>query len=583
MRTTANHLIHPLRLLTAALVASALTACGDDSGSDIMANEMFEVDRTDVDFGQIRVGQRRSSDIRIRNTGNVAIQIRLESEALGGGLSAELETESLAPGGRTNLTIRFAPEVEGVREGSVFIRSGDLEPIEVTARGVGTQPSGEVSTTEIDFPSVLPTTTSSASFTISNTSLEALDVMVLPTNNVDRCGFDTPLPSSFCVVIPENATISLAPGASASVEVVFQPLEAVEMAEGTITVRFCNDNSPSCRSDILLTGSASGNDLTCSPEMLDFGLLNPGLCAGLDLTCRNEGNVPLTTVDARLSSTSGSEFSLNGALPITLGAGEMAKVGVIYCPQSLGMHSATVLVTSDREGRALREDVFPVVGVGGGPDIAAPESIEFGVVSTLAPARRSVVVRNRGDAPLDILDGQFENTGGGMFELFGDTPVTLAPGESVRFEVQVEPANAGEQTAQLVLLTNDRDSPMFSIDLNITAELLPPCTFTTNIPATGVIRLEAGPGETVATQIRIDNTGANPCQVTSIEVNDVSGPGLSVTQIQATSHRLQPGQRSTVTIRFQPAGPGLVTADFFFGISATSDFFNTATIEAFGL
>lgn len=569
------------------LLLAAPAGCGDEAPT-VDPTGRFQVEETVLDFGPLRTGRSRTVEIEVENIGEVPIEVLAEVSPPGGAFTVEAPSQPVAPGRDGDVAVRFTPEEAGEVTATlrIAIVGGD-GPIELPVIGVGTVPMGEVSTDRIEFAPLLPGTSTSTFFTLRNTGLEDLQVEVLPTTNVDRCGADVSVPAPFCIEIPENATVPVAAEELEDIRVRFAPTVVMESFEGQVTVRFCNSTGPECQTQVTLVGSSTDEDLSCSPESLDFGTLNPGVGAALDLTCTNVGNLPLDSVSVARSANTDAAFRLQGGFPLELQPGESAQVAVVFQPEELGAFSGAVRVTSAREGRPLREDLFPVMGVGGGPDLEAPEGIAFGEVSTLAAARRRFPVANRGTERLEIRDAGFRDEVGGTLRLLDPLPVFLEPGESTLLRLEAMPTEAGRGGGFLILTTNDRDSAMKEIPVGVDGAFLPPCRYTTNAPPDGgTLNLEALPESVAVEEIFLENTGATDCLVTTIEFFDVSEPGrLLMLGAETDSHRLAPGQRSTLTIRFAPLQPGTVTGTLFIGTSATteSDQFREFTVEAIGL
>lgn len=542
----------------------------------------ISVEKDSIDFGTQRVGQRRSVELSVLNIGDVAIDLKASFDTAMP-FSVEVEDRNVPPGTSGDLLVIFEPQADGMASGTLTIGIvGREASVSLPVMGLATSPRGTVDLSLIEFPNLLPGTSTTARFVISNVGLEDLDVEVLPVTNVDRCDYDRQNPSPFCVDTPETAIVPIAAGASETIDVTFRPMDEGEMLEGQIAVRFCQGSTEGCEVRVALTGSASATDLDCSPSELDFGPVNPEACAGIEVLCRNQSNLAVSGLRASLGPNTDPSFRIQGRLPFELAPGESETMTVAFCPDSEGEFTGSIRLASTREGRGIREDLFQLSGEGGGPDLDVPEQLSFGTVSTLVEARRRFPVRNRGNQPLRINDASFTGRDAAAYRLLSVFPLELAPGEGIDMRIEATPTVEGEASVALVMETNDLDSGERSIPIALTAELLAPCRFTTDLPEGRSISFESDVGRTQSQTFTLTNSGANDCVLTAVELAEMSGPGLSLAPSDASGRRLQPEERLELELSFTPSAAGMVSGELFIGTTATSNAFRTVPIEAVG-
>lgn len=562
--------------LCASLLVSLAAGCGDEDGVQEDETTAFLLTLTKVEFGEVPVGENRIQMLRLRNTGSVPIEVELERR--GNPISpirAELSETNVPAGGSADIEVTFAPVMAGTYD-AVFraqiVGGSDTDPTaELRIDGSATEASGQAFPRTLTFPTLVPGRTSTLTFTLVNTGMQDVDVRVEPTQGVDRCGFMAQTPAAFCVDIPENAIVSLRPTQEREVSVEFRPRTPNATENGVITVRFCDSRNPNCTVEIALIGAATNDDLICTPEILDFGDLNPGQCARLSLSCANVTSLPLTAITTVLGSDTDPEFALVTGLPGNLSPGTTADASLEYCPEDPLEHGGTLLISSTRQGRSPRQDTVRIVGRGGGPDIVVPSRVDYGIVSTLAPARRTIKISNEGLGPLRVLDAETSTTTDSTWRVVTDLPF-MVPGESVgELVVEVQPISVGRSQTELTIISNDRDEPRAAAELRVEGELLPPCRYISNAPEGEVLQLIAPVETATGASIFIENNGEVPCQVTAIELNQLSSTALRLFNTVTVSHRVEPGAQSRINLRFEPREVGVVTGTVFFGVSSLDE------------
>ncbi len=100
------------------------------------------------------------------------------------------------------------------------------------------------------------------------------------------------------------------------------------------------------------------------------------------------------------------------------------------------------------------------------PDIQVePASVDFGEVRIGRTVSQELVIRNVGDGELGV--SRIREQAVGFSLSFGDLepPFPLAPGHSVSFEIEFVPRSAGRYTGELTIESNDRETPVMTIDM----------------------------------------------------------------------------------------------------------------------
>ena len=133
----------------------------------------------------------------------------------------------------------------------------------------------------------------------------------------------------------------LNPGASVTFSAVFTPQSAAN-ATGDITVTSNGSNS-TLNVSLTGTGTAQGQ-LTIAPTALNFGNATVGTTVS-QASSLSAGGASVTVSSASLSS---GEFSLTGiSFPVTIAAGQSVPVTMTFAPQTSGVASAVLSLSSN--------------------------------------------------------------------------------------------------------------------------------------------------------------------------------------------------------------------------------------------
>ena len=253
-------------------------------------------------------------------------------------------------------------------------------------------------------------------------------------------------------------------------------------------------------------GTATAPEIDVTPLALDFGTVDVGSTADLDVSIANTGDADLALTGL---SISGSDvFSLVGAAPTSVAAGETETVTVRFAPAAAGVANAVLTIASDDAD----EGTVEVTLEGTGQAVAAPEpeiavsatSVDFGDVTTGTSERRAVTISNEGDAELTLGYGI---TGAG-FSIVGG-PSALAAGASGTATLEFSPAASGAATGTFTITSNDADEGTIEVSLTGNGTDAPPpaCTYAFRAISTGSTTFPSLGGQ-IRLKFEIDNTGS---------------------------------------------------------------------------
>ncbi|MDX2114638.1 MAG: choice-of-anchor D domain-containing protein [Planctomycetota bacterium] len=177
------------------------------------------------------------------------------------------------------------------------------------------------------------------------------------------------------------------------------------------------------------------------------------------------------------------------------------------------------------------------------------EAVSFGTIAQGRTASRTLTVRNTGNASLSFRGAEVSGSG---FRVRSGAAATLRPGRRLTISVSMTGESAGEQTGELRLLSNDRDTPDFTV----------PLAGTVSAAATGVSLFSEGQllrdGAMIDYGVTFDGFGVerlftitNRSRGTvSIGEVEVSGEGFEVTR----QPRSRLGRNGTTSFRVEMVG-----------------------------
>lgn len=202
----------------------------------------------------------------------------------------------------------------------------------------------------------------------------------------------------------------------------------------------------------------SGPTSAVSPSSLAFGSQLVGTASSPQtVTLTNSAGAPLSITKIALGGANPGQFTRSSACPSTLAAGASCQINVAFKPSSRGGKSA-VLSISDNAPNSPQtvaltgQGVAPVVGLS--TSWLSFSDQRAGTTS----AAKTVIVRNKGDAPLTIssitISGDFAQTSTCQLG-----PSTLAAGASCTISVTMTPRTTGDIVGELRISDDVAGSP----------------------------------------------------------------------------------------------------------------------------
>jgi len=214
-------------------------------------------------------------------------------------------------------------------------------------------------------------------------------------------------------------------------------------------------------------------DVFVAPESLDFGTVTVGAESTQLLTVHNVGGGTLH-VDSVEMADGAAGFAVedfDGGLI----AEESVELVVTFLPDELGPAEDVIQVISDDPDEPVVEVPVHAVDVLDVPVPAiawSPTALDWGQVVSGAEVTMSVTVSSVGSADLEISSVDLDPSSAAEFTIATDpAPVTLAPSYTTQIDVLYAPTDEIADVGELVVSSNDPDTPEARIPLS--GELLP--------------------------------------------------------------------------------------------------------------
>ena len=218
----------------------------------LSGNGVLPVDECDIAvsadairFGGVNVGAEKTMAIVVTNNGSAECAVDAVVEGAGFLLPAEaMSRHVLASGASAEVSVVFAPLLEGEHTGALRLRSGDPDAPEILVplHGLGTMCHLEVDTTALDFGATPVGQTSTRFVLVSNSGSAACRVTQL---TLEGAGFALPASSP-------TAPFEVLPGASIEIAVDFSPVELVPYT-GMLTIT--NGDAEASGAQVALSGT----------------------------------------------------------------------------------------------------------------------------------------------------------------------------------------------------------------------------------------------------------------------------------------------------------------------------------------
>ena len=231
-----------------------------------------------------------------------------------------------------------------------------------------------------------------------------------------------------------------------------------------------------------VSATAQLQRVAVTPSAIDFGGLDVGRSAEVQVQIANVGGLPLTVT--RLS-VDDDRFSVDSQGPFTFPPGNFWVVGVIFAPRAPGRADGILSIDTDDPAQPTVEVPLTGVGLGGELEVA-PTSVAFDDVPVGEERTSDVSLRNVGTAPIVVgivppPDARFRASPTGLVTIDAsgsrEVTVTFAPDADGSFAsaLQIQPQDPNGQAIAVSLAGRGvRRRVGFDVDVSPTDVRLEP-------------------------------------------------------------------------------------------------------------
>jgi len=404
----------------------------------------FQVSPTTVNFGKVGVGKQTTQTIAVANTGTMPVSITQATVSNPQfSLTGVTLPMSVATGQSGNFTVAVTPSATGTLSGTLTVQgSAGAAPavVNLSATAVAAAPQMSLSSASIQFGTVGIGSTANMNLTISNTGSADLTVSAVSLTGAEFSvsGITTPK----TIVAGQSAVAGLS----------FQP-KVGGAAAATLSIMSNDPAHPTMSVAMAGTGFQSGISLT--PSSANFGSVAVGSTNSQTIQIGNPGTSVLTITQAIVTGTG---FSTTGlTVPVSINPGQSTTFNAKYQPTATGAASGSITLVSNA---ASSPTVVALTGTG----VVATQTlsfstntVSFGNVATGTSSTLPVTVTDTGNSNVQI--SQIAASGSGYTLSGASAPVTLAPSQSLTFNVIFSPTVTGSVSGSVTITSNATGSP----------------------------------------------------------------------------------------------------------------------------
>jgi len=313
---------------------------------------------------------------------------------------------------------------------------------------------------------------------------------------------------------------------------------------------------------VALSGVGVAPKVTWSPSAIKFPRQYVGtVTEPRTVTVRNTGKGVLRVDSIRLVGAAAAEFQLRSDCPARVEAGQRCSLEVRFSPTQGGDKQATLELAS-----SIGTDSLDVRGVAltAKPELEVSASnLSFAEQGTETVSKpRSIVVRNKGTAPLQV--SSVTVTGSDAFDFLQSNSCGKAidPRERCEIGVQFAPLTAGEKLAALSVVSNASSAPVSIVLRGVAAGPALTASRSALSFSAGALGLSSE-----AQRVTLRNSGKGLLRIRYI--TRVGADRLSFVQSNDCGVPLAAGASCTVSVSYYPGTPGRKTAELVVSTSAS--------------
>ena len=343
------------------------------------------------------------------------------------------------------------------------------------------------------------------------------------------------------------------------------------------------------------TGETAFGDLTISGTALDFGEVAEGETSSRSLTLENTGD--LTVAISDLSLDGSSAFTVTTTLLNDIEPGGTQVIDLLFAPEDLGAHNATLTLVTDAPGAELVEvSLSGSLGDGGGDDggdddsdepttamiSVTPLTVNFGTVDLGKTGSELMTITNSGSEGVLVKSVSSSTTVFSWGKEFS-VPYMLDAGSARTFTVVYTPTAEKADSGTVTIATDDPNAS--SIVVSVSGEGFDRCDLCYGLPYidTGsAAYIDFGFVTSTTTKtVDIQNVGDMDLTISSIYAeNGADFLGISTGNYIvggfSSAKTLAPGSSLSFTITYKLAGQATIDGSSDNFVHVISDSAHTA-------
>lgn len=418
------------------------------SGQMPRVDPQINVSISNINFGRVvKTGSTGTVTFDISNTGS--------NDLVVSNVSTSNDAHTVTPEQATipwnmsqTFEFTFRPIVEGDYTATLTIASNDPDNavIEIPIRAFapeGMNPTLNLSAHNHDFGGVSTGAKSIFPIRITNTGKDTLEIRNITTTNP--------------VFSVGQSLLNIAPNDSLLLNVNFVPTQRIAYTDSlTFTT-----NDPRSR-NVIITLSGQGQrpptpQINLSTPSINFGDLLAGSRQDTSLILANEGGQTLIITEITASDTA---FVITPS-QLEIPPEEQATLAIRFIPDEAKTYiDSLTFTTNDPNRQHITVSLRAQVEAPPKPQIAVfPDVLNLGDIFFKSTLDTALIISNEGQTPLNITRISASH----LELLFSDAERTIAPGESTRLPITLQPSEPDTLNAILILETNDPDKPQFQV------------------------------------------------------------------------------------------------------------------------
>ena len=353
------------------------------------------------------------------------------------------------------------------------------------------------------------------------------------------------------------------------------------------------------------TGEQAFGDLTISSTALDFGDVAEGETSSRSLTLENTGDLTVAISDLTLDGS--SAFTVTTTLLNDIEPGATQVIDLLFAPEDLGEHNATLTLVTDAPGaESVEISLSGSLGDGGGDDgggdddsdepttamiSLSPLTVNFGTVDLGKTGSELMTITNSGSEGVLVKSVSASTTVFSWGKEFS-VPYMLDAGSSRTFTVLYTPTAEKADTGTVTVATDDPNAS--SIVVSVSGEGFDRCDLCYGLPyidtgSTAYIDFGLVSSSTTKT-VDIQNVGDMDLTISSIYAeNGADFLGISTGNYIvggfSSAKTLAPGSSLSFTITYKLAGQATIdgSSDNFVHIISDSAHTSDYTVALNGI